>query len=170
MKYSGPYCYKLFLAGDEDKRIIIKKECDGKSTNFKKPVTLNKTPKIYILKREVEIVYIGYASQSIGVRLGQGIRAAGLNGYHGYKWKQVDELELFVFVFEQEIKGSKHQDDKPFVLLAEAVEAELVFKVRGKTGKWPEFQNEIHFNNEKRELAKGIAAEMYEKITYAEVI
>ena len=169
MNYNGPYCYTLHLSGEEKKRVISKKTCDGKPTNFQKPVTLNKRPKIYILKAEEKMVYVGYASQSIGTRLGQGIRAGGLNGYHGYKWKQQDELELFVFVFDQELKGSKHKQDESFVLLAEAVEAELVYKVREETGKWPEFQNEIHFNNEQRDLAKDIAAHMFEKVTYPEV-
>lgn len=152
------------LSGKEDKRIILKKICDGKVSNFKTPITKDRTPKIYVLKHKEAIVYIGYASQSIGTRLGQGMRAAGLNGYHGYKWKQVDELELFVFVFDQKLKGSKHKDDKPFINLAEAVEAELVYLVREKTGKWPEFQNEIHFNNEELEKAKAIAAVFYTKI------
>ncbi|MBI6117950.1 hypothetical protein [Salegentibacter maritimus] len=164
MKYTGPYCYTLFLSGENGKRVISKKECNGVTSNFQKPVTLSKTPKIYILKHEGEIVYVGYASQAIGTRLSQGIKAKGLNGYHGYKWKQVDQLELFVYVFDKEIKGGKHLDDKPFTLLAEAVEAELVYKVREKTGQWPEFQNEIHFNNEDLELTKRIAGKMFEEI------
>tara|TARA_R100000687_G_C6418645_1_gene149881 strand:- start:151 stop:663 length:513 start_codon:yes stop_codon:yes gene_type:complete len=168
MKYSKPYCYTLFLSGGSDKRVITKKTCDGNPTKFRRPVTLNKTPKIYLLKAGEKIVYVGYASQSIGTRLGQGIRAGGLNGYHGYKWKQQDELELFVFVFDQELKGTKHKDDKPFVLLAEAVEAELVYKVREATGKWPEFQNEIHFNNLQIKLAKEIAEDMYDQVTLIE--
>ena len=161
MTYTGPYCYTLFLSGKEYKRVISKKECNGRLSNFKRPVTLNKTPKVYILKSEKKIVYVGYASQSIGTRLSQGIRAAGLNGYHGYKWKQLNQIELLVYVFDQELKGSKHIDDKPYSLLAEAVEAELVFKVREETGSWPEFQNEIHFNNKELKLAKKIAAEIY---------
>lgn len=161
MTYTGPYCYTLFLSGKELKRVIAKKECDGRPSNFKRPVTLNKTPKIYILKSEAKIVYVGYASQAIGTRLGQGIKAKGLNGYHGYKWKQLDQVELLVYVFDQELKGSKHQDDKPYSLLAEAVEAELVFKVREETGSWPKFQNEIHFNNEQSDKAKDIARDIY---------
>ena len=152
------------LSGEEDKRIISKRVCDGKESSFKTPVTQKQTPKIYVLKYKEAIVYIGYASQSIGTRMGQGMRAAGLNGYHGYKWKQVDKLELYIFVFDQKLKGSKHKDDKTFVNLAEAVEAELVYLVREKTGKWPEFQNEIHFNNEELEKAKAIAADLYTKI------
>ncbi|TDE05820.1 hypothetical protein [Flavobacterium sandaracinum] len=35
-------------------------------------------------------------------------------------------------------------EERSFV---EAVEGELVYLVRQKTGKWPLFQNEIHFNN-----------------------
>lgn len=164
MKFTGPYCYTLFLSGENGKRVISKKKCNGVTSKFQKPVTLSKTPKIYILKHEGEIVYVGYASQAIGTRLGQGMSAAGLNGYHGYKWKQVDELELFVYVFDQELKGGKHKDDKQYTLLAEAVEAELVYKVREETGKWPEFQNEIHFNNHERAMARRIAGEIYEKI------
>ena len=170
MKYTGPYCYTLFLSGEEDKRVISKKECNGVTSNFQKPVTLSKTPKIYLLKHEGEIVYVGYASQPIGTRLWQGMYAAGLYGYHGYKWKQVDVLELLVFVFDQELKGSKHVDDAPYVLLAEAVEAELVFKCRKENGRWPEFQNEIHFNNAERDLAKNIAEDMYEKVTHLETV
>jgi hypothetical protein len=164
MTYTGPYCYTLLLSGKEDKRIISKKICDGKETNFKPPINQNLTPKIYVLKYKGVVVYVGYASQSIGTRLGQGMRAAGLNGYHGYKWKQVEELDLYVFVFDQKLKGSKHKDDKPFVNLAEAVEAELVYLIRGKMGEWPEFQNEIHFNNWELEKAKKIAKDLYSKI------
>ena len=169
MTYTGPYCYTLFLSGIVDKRIIAKKECDGKPSNFKRPVTLSKTPKIYILKSEDKIVYVGYASQPIGTRLGQGIKAKGLKGYHGYKWKQLDQVELLVYVFDKELKGSKHQDDKPFSLLAEAVEAELVYKVREETGSWPEFQNEIHFNNDQLDLAKVIVTDMYSEVMQVEV-
>ncbi len=100
MEYKGPYCYTLFLSGKKDKRIISKKISKGVVATFTKSVTQKLTPKIYILKYKAQIVYVGYASQPIGTRLGQGMRATGLNGYHGYKWKQVSELELMVFVFK----------------------------------------------------------------------
>ncbi len=142
----------------------MEKSQNGVITNFKHPVSLSKTPKIYILKYEGKIVYVGYASQSLGTRLGQGIRANGLNGYHGYKWKQVNKLELFVFVFDKTLKGNKHQEDVPHIAFAEAVEAELVYKVRHETGSWPEFQNEIHFNNEQIDTATLIALEIYNRV------
>ncbi len=168
MKYSGPYCYTLMLSGDKDWRVLSKKICNGAISNFQSPVTLNQTPKIYILKFEDEIVYVGYASQPIGTRLSQGIKAKGLNGYHGYKWKQVNQLELLVYVFDKKLEGSKHRDDKPYTLLGEAIEAELVYKVREETGRWPEFQNEIHFNNEELGKAKIIAADMFAAVTLIE--
>lgn len=170
MEYSGPYSYTLHLTGEEDKRAIEKKTCNGVVSNFKQPVTLDKTPKIYILKHSGNIVYVGYASQSIGTRLGQGMRAAGLNGYHGYKWKQVEQLELLVFVFDKTLKGNKHKDDMPYIAFAEAVEAELVYKARQETCKWPAFQNEIHFNNEELESAKEIATEIYNVVMSSNAI
>tara|TARA_R110002051_G_scaffold256040_3_gene315119 strand:- start:279 stop:785 length:507 start_codon:yes stop_codon:yes gene_type:complete len=161
LNFNGPYCYTLFLSGEETKRVLKKKVCNGKVTNFTKPVTLTKTPKIYILKHKDEIVYVGYASQPIGLRIGQGMRAKGLYGYHGYKWRNVDKLELLVFVAEKTLIGNRAKADLPFIAYAEAVEAELVFLVRDKTGKWPEFQNEIHFNNAKLEKAKKEAQRIY---------
>ncbi|WP_304016514.1 hypothetical protein [Nonlabens dokdonensis] len=165
MQYSGPYAYTLFLSGSEENRFIEKKVQGGKVTSFKRPVTLDKTPKIYILKHQDQIVYVGYASQSIGTRLGQGIRAAGLNGYHGYKWKEVDELELLVCVFHNYQIDSENKRDCPYIAFAEAVEAELVYKVRQETGRWPEFQNEIHFNNIGLEKAKEVALDINTKAT-----
>ncbi|MDO6605697.1 hypothetical protein [Arenibacter palladensis] len=164
MEYEGPFYYRLRLHGSEDKRVLTKKDLDGNATTFKDPVTQNKTPKIYILKQEEEVVYIGYASQSIGTRFGQGIRANGAKGYHGYKWKQEEELELFVFVFDHLLIGNKNKEDEPYVLLTEAVEAELVYLIREKTGKWPQFQNEIHFNNNNLPRAKEIALKMFNTI------
>ncbi|MBQ4915275.1 hypothetical protein J8L85_12555 [Maribacter sp. MMG018] len=160
MEYKGPYCYTLWLSGSEEKRVLSKNDLEGYATTFKHPVTQNKTPKIYILKQEEEIVYVGYASQSIGTRLAQGIRASGLNGYHGYKWKQANELNLLVFVFDHTLQGDKDAD-KPYVQFAESVEAELVYLIREKTGQWPKFQNEIHFNNHNLQKAKGVAEEIY---------
>lgn len=124
MEYSGPYHYSLFLSGTEQERFIEKKVQDGVVTNFKRPVTKDKTPKIYVLKHKGKIVYVGYASQSIGKRLGQGVRAKGLNGYYGYKWKQVSEVELLVFIFNKELKGNKHKKDEPIIAFTEAIEAE----------------------------------------------
>lgn len=165
MNYTGPFIYSLYLDGQEKERFIKQKIYNGVNSAFLNPVNLSKTPKIYILKHNDNIVYIGYASQSIGTRLSQGIRANGRNGYHGYKWKEVEQLDLLVFVFDKTLKGNKHKDDKSYIAFAEAVEAELVFKVRLETGNWPEFQNEIHFNNVALAQATAAALDIYKKAT-----
>jgi len=162
MNYTGPYCYSLVLAGSEKNRIISKKDIEGKTIKFTHPVTRVKTPKIYILKSGNEIVYIGYASQPIGARLNYGIKISGEKGYHGYKWKHLDKLELLVFVFNKEFDGIK--DDDKYKTFVEAIEAELVYKVRNETGLWPKYQNEIHFNNHQRKAVLQITTELYMKV------
>lgn len=64
-------------------------------------------------------------------------------GDSGYKWiekhnNKESDLELSVFCFPE-------INDRLFV---EAIEAEIAFLVRTKTGSWPECQNEIHFHND----------------------
>lgn len=166
MIYTGPYTYELILESVKDDRIIAKRIFDGNEQRaFKKPVTNDKTPKIYVLQAEGKIVYVGYTSQSISNRLRDGLKKAGtFKDYKGYKWKNISPLKLHIFVFDCTLKGKRCEVDIPFIDLVEAVEAELVYLVREKTGRWPEFQNEIHFNNEELKKAKEIAADLYTKI------
>ena len=80
--------------------------------------------------------------------MAQGLRANGANGYHGYKWKEIEKAELFVWNFDGMDKNQM-----------ESIEAEIVYEIRNKYGQWPFFQNEIHFNNEfsfAREVGKDI--------------
>jgi len=163
MQYSGPYRFHLLLTGTEDKRAFSLKQETNKKSVFHTAVTVKSQPKIYVLKSAGEIVYVGYASQSIGTRLGQGMRANGLKGYHGYKWKQLEEVELIVFVFEKifsEIAEEKHS----YKSYVEAIEAELVYIVRRENGLWPRWQNEIHFNNERRKEVIESAEDMYHQV------
>ena len=163
MMYRGPFKYKIELSGGANKRKIIKKTIEGKTVNFSSPVTDKNLPKLYVLSIEKEIVYMGYTSQSVSSRLYYGLRANGKNGYHGYhgyKWKQQQELSLDVFVF-QDFFGKDAKENIMYYQFIEAIEAELVYLVRHKTGKWPKFQNEIHFHNEKLKTAKEKALEMY---------
>ena len=53
---------------------------------------------------------------------------------------------------------------KKIISFVESVEAELVYLVRNKTGKWPKNQNEIHFNNFEIEKAKQVAEKIYKVI------
>lgn len=162
MYFEGPYCYSLFLSGSQKKRVLSRKEQDGIVVDFGKPVTQYKHPKIYILKDGERVVYVGYSSQSIRARIDGGLRAKGENGYHGYKWQWEEELELLVFMFTPFV-GNKEKDDQ-YKLFVEAIEAELVFLIRQKTGNWPECQNEIHFNNFRREEVKKVAGDIFQKI------
>jgi len=157
MQKVSPHHFTLSIRGPEKERRILQKLQNGKAVKFSKPLTNNKLPKIYVIKHNNEIVYVGSASQSIGMRLGQGLRAKGKNGY---KWKKHDEVELIVFVLKP-FTGDEDQNKKDKVF-AEAVEAELVFLIRSKTGKWPENQNEIHFNNDSPTIARALAKQMFE--------
>lgn len=109
-------------------------------------------PKIYILKYKREIIYVGITKSLLSSRLGSGLSASGKKGYHGYKWKELakkgesDVIDLFVYLFKNEER-------------TEAIEAEVVYLIRGRTGKWPKYQTEIHFhqsNNEERMGAEKI--------------
>ncbi|AFL81134.1 hypothetical protein Aeqsu_1651 [Aequorivita sublithincola DSM 14238] len=166
MTYTGPYTYDLTLESLKDDRLIATRIFEGaECRTFKKPVTNDKTPKIYVLQADGKTLYIGYTSQSISTRLRDGLKKAGtFKDYKGYKWKDSKSVKLSVFVFNHKLIGKRCDEDIPFIDLAEAVEAELVYLVRQKTGRWPEFQNEIHFNNEERERAKEITEDFYNKI------
>lgn len=166
MTYSGPYIYDLTLESVMDDRLVATRIFEGEEyRTFKKPVTNDRTPKIYVIQAEGKTLYVGYTTQSISNRLRDGLKKAGtFKDYKGYKWKNFASLKLSIFVFDCRLEGKRCEADIPFIDLAEAVEAELVYLVREKTGKWPEFQNEIHFNNAELEKAKAIAADLYTKI------
>ena len=128
---------------------------------FTAPVTQKKLPKLYIIKKNNEILYVGATVQSISTRLRYGINATGKQGYHGYQWKDETEgLELLIWCFENLI----YEDEKEYkenIKKIEAIEAEVVFLYRQKRGKWPEAQTEIHFHND--EESRKIAEEIYNR-------
>jgi len=162
LQYQQSFKYQLFIGNKEGEKIIERKEKNGVNCNFKSPVTDKNRPKIYVLKLEGNILYIGYTSQSISSRLGSGLRASGINGYHGYKWKHNHKVGLLLFVFNPFSKDDKvKKEEKSFI---EAIEAELVFKVRTETGKWPLDQNEIHFNNDNVEEVRVITEKLFTEI------
>lgn len=116
-------------------------------TTFTKPATTNKLPKIYLAKYKDDIVYVGITTQSITNRLRGGFIATSKHGYHGYKWKNLNEIDLAIFFFENPIEK------------IEAIEAEIVYLIRSETGFWPKYQTEIHFHNatkKEKEIARAI--------------
>ncbi len=65
------------------------------------------------------------------------------NPYSGYKWRHLDKVDYFVWVFE-DIELPVTTEMK---YLFENIEAEIVFKLKEK-GNWPKYQSEIHFYSE----------------------
>lgn len=131
-------------------------------THFESPATLNGVVKIYLLGKEDKLHYVGITRQSMARRLNYGMKANGKNGYHGYAWKnELGKYDLDVWQF-----SLKKTDDSAD--LAEAVEAEIAFRYRNQSGKWPLYQTEIHFSNQfdglqplPRDIAKRILARFY---------
>lgn len=117
---------------------------------FEKPVTRKDLSKLYVVKHQSEIIYVGVTSQGIRDRLRYGLQAKGKHGYHGYHWKDLDEIDLLVWCFPEEPKR------------IESIEAELVYLVRNHTGQWPEYQTEIHFHKVTEE-EKKVAESIYQE-------
>jgi predicted GIY-YIG superfamily endonuclease len=146
------YKFDIFLENCKISKII------NSNTNeivekFTSPLT-SKYYKIYIITNEKSIIYIGTTKNSIRSRIRSGLNANGNNGYYGYKWKHLKEITLSVWIFE---KFNKEQ--------IENIEAELAFIVRNKTKKWPDFQNEIHFNNAFSPTGEVIAKKIMGQLT-----
>lgn len=146
-----PNIFRLSLA-DNKVQSIFDIERNITIPKFSQPLT-NAKFKIYILKSEDKILYIGTTKSSIKNRLRYGLNANGQNGYHGYKWKTFETVLLYVFCFDNFGKVE-----------IESVEAELAFIVRKSTGRWPESQNEIHFNNNFIPTGQLIAEKIFKQL------
>jgi hypothetical protein len=117
------------------------------TTHFIAPDTESGVQKLYVVKDGKDICYVGITSQSISSRLRTGFLDYGHYGYHGYKWKdKLKHAELLVWAFADTEKDS-----------IEAVEGELVYLVRSRTGRWPKYQMEIHFHPDVSDKEKQIA-------------
>jgi len=118
---------------------------------FLYPDVSDNLPKLYVVKRGKDIYYVGITRQDIRKRLRQGFSAKGEHGYYGYKWKNQEIAELLIWSF--------HDSTQEHV---EAIEAELVYFIREKTGKWPKYQMEIHFHGaseKQRQIAESILSQ-----------
>jgi hypothetical protein len=129
-------------------------ELDGNKTEtFKYPSTNAEKEKLYIVKSGSEFCYIGRTSRSISQRMYTGFHPHTKTGYHGYKWKHLKFVEIFVYLTNLDNLGT------------ETIEAELVYLIRIYTGKWPIYQTEIHFHNpvENPNAFRQLAEELYRK-------
>jgi len=132
MKIEGPNTYRLKLR--KASIISINGQQNG---SFKQLDKKNGMRKIYVVKSEGNVIYIGSTKQNFRTRLQQGLQPKGKRSY-GYKWRNLSEVEILIWCFPDE-KGEKGGR-------VEAVEAELVYLIRESTGKWPSYQMEIHFH------------------------
>jgi predicted GIY-YIG superfamily endonuclease len=148
MKIPIPNSFKLVITKRQIKK-ITNFLSNSEIKAFEHPLTSDQF-KIYIVTNEEKVLYIGTTQTNIRNRLRSGLSAKGLNGYHGYKWKDLKSVGLFVWCFEESDK------DK-----IENIEAELAFIVRLDTGNWPTHQNEIHFNNSYEKTGEIIAKKIY---------
>lgn len=156
-KFKKYYHYSIFIEGKEEERKVakIEKEEDKvemkKVRNFEEPVTESKLYKIYIVKYRSDIIYVGVTSQSMATRLRYGLNPKGRK-YNGYKWKHLNQVDLFIFCFNYfKTKSEKEIIEKK----TETIEAEIVYLIRNKTGDWPKYQTEIHFHNLTKEEKKA---------------
>lgn len=129
---------------------------------------------IYAVILDREVFYIGEARSSLLTRLRRGFAAYrrylrnghALNGYKGYKWipRLIEdnnlEIEVHAFIFGADFDPDERRCE------IEAVEGDMAYLVRTTNGKWPTYQNEIHFGNHAGapETAKQIIKDMGEKI------
>jgi predicted GIY-YIG superfamily endonuclease len=124
-------------------------EANGeRGKGFDNPDVSDDLPKVYVVKHGKEIYYVGITRRDIRKRLRDGFSAKGEHGYHGYKWKDQDAAELLIWSFPTNTQE-----------YVEAIEAELVYFIREKTGKWPKYQMEIHFHGaseSEKQVAKSI--------------
>jgi hypothetical protein len=159
--------YDLKLIDAEDNS--CKAELSPKNGN----ALLKERRKLYIIHSENEFLYVGEANTSIKTRFQRGCTSFNYfkrnekarNGYKGYKWldkvnNRKRDLTVSVVVFNEE-----YDTRRDYI---EAIEGELVYLIRNKSGSWPKFQNEIHFSN--CDGAKEIAESILEKVLSGELV
>jgi len=147
-----------FLNGKVSKAKVSLIEQQGDYKKGSWGLANERLPKIYILKEGREILYVGITKMPLSSRFRYGLTASGKNGYHGYAWKalarkvQSGPIDLFVYVFNSEER-------------TEAIEAEVVYLIRNKTGKWCRYQTEIHFHHDADREEKEIARRIYKQVS-----
>jgi hypothetical protein len=145
-----PYVFRLGIQGDSF-RSVGKKEMDGQAIDKLQYPLTTKYPKIYMAINEAkEVLYVGYTSDSITNRLRGGLKPGtkdnlvGSHGYRGYKWRVLDEVTFYVWVFDTIDPSFKKEE---VCWMFENIEAEIVFALK-QQGSWPKYQSEIHFYSE----------------------
>lgn len=145
MKIATPNKYRMAIKPKNSYEVVL----DGEErSGFHQPETMV-CPKLYVITEGSIIHYVGITNRPMSARINYGLKATGVKGYHGYKWKKAKgDLQLLVWAFPK-------NSGKQFMREIETIEAEFAYLVRNKTGNWPISQNEIHFylSTEKHRVA-----------------
>lgn len=140
------YEYKIIVKNEK----IVSVENNLGELNFKTPVT-GRNPKLYFILLKKELVYIGITRQPIRNRLRIGVNPDKKTGYHGYKWLKNDaNYKILIQIVDENVN-------------LEGVEAEIIYEFRKNHGRWPKYQNEIHFHNINGEMKK-LALRTYNEV------
>jgi hypothetical protein len=116
------------------------------------PQAQARRPKLYVVARRGQPVYVGITNQPIRSRLRLGWKADGTHGYYGYAFRRHLKAAALYVWFHPRVRG------KAAIRELETVEAEVAYLVR-KRGQWPAFQTEIHFYPSRaahRRVAKSV--------------
>ena len=126
-------------------------EANGEPAHqFLVPDVSDSLSKLYVVKNDRDIYYVGITITDIRKRLRGGFLAKGEHGYYGYKWKDQETVEMLVWCFPDLVKEQ-----------VESIEGELVYLIRDRTGNWPKYQMEIHFHPDATNEEKRIAELIY---------
>jgi hypothetical protein len=154
LKKEGNYSVEMMRDGSDTGR-------EG-SRHFVKPDTRKGIPKLYVVKSDSQIVYVGQTTRPIAARLKEGLRERK-NGHksYSYMWKDLPEVSMLIWCFDDRRFDDNGKE------YGETIEGELVFLLRSgdKKRKWPRYQMEIHFHDAKTdevEVAERIFREAVE--------
>jgi hypothetical protein len=148
MDLLGPDRYDMTFDTELSTRFEVR--CSKGTTKFSGLSTRAKTPKIYIISRDGQPIYVGVTVQTMRKRLRLGFTADGRSGYHGYQWRRFFKSAVL------DVWCPTQPDGLFTAKGAETIEAEIVYLIR-HNGQWPAYQTEIHFH-ESSEVHRNIAA------------
>lgn len=98
-----------------------------KLASFQKRLVKKGVSKIYVVKHENNFLYVGTTVQSLTARFRYGLNADGKKGYHGYKWKHRESVDLYVWCFESLNKLQIESIEAVFGDMVEGDEDQLIF-------------------------------------------
>ena len=172
MKLSTPHKYQIAWGSEETPTVI---KSDNGKPHFSNPVTLESTPKLYVVSDKEKPIYVGKTTTGIATRLRQGFKPSPRNPY-GYLWRHYLKeatIDIWILTLEDQdieemkedpsIKRAMHDGDneKAKDIVVETLEAEVVLQIQEMDTQWPKYQSEIHFHQSQpthREIAEKIVS------------